>query len=208
MKLLNLEQGTREWHAWRAEKIGGSDVGPILLGDAWPFKDSRVERLFEQKVTGKRNTETTFPMRRGNYMERDVRRWYEVSRNCEALPICIEHDEIPWMAASLDGLVYRDGRPERLLEIKVPDWRAHDCALAGIVPPYYRPQVQYQMMVSGLDRCDYTSCTVNKRYSEKNKYASVSVFVDAEYQAEILEKTEAFVSRLSKAIGRPYGVQR
>ena len=51
MILRDLKQGTPEWIQWRWEGgIGGSDVGPILLGDDWPHKDSRRDALLREEA--------------------------------------------------------------------------------------------------------------------------------------------------------------
>lgn len=207
----NLDQQTPEWHRWRDGGLGGSDIGPIVLGDEWPFPDSRVERLLARKLGREKPAENTFVMRRGQYMEADVRMWFRQTHLSPGLmcePVCVQHDEIEWMRASLDGLVYEpiiapNGRTNLLnvrrlsvVEIKVPNWQAHSAALAGVVPDYYVPQVQYQLLVTGLDALDYVSYGINDRFGEKDKYAVVRVTPDAEKQAEIYEKCEAFWQRL------------
>ncbi len=59
-------------------------------------------------------------------------------------PICVVHPEFPWCAVSLDGLDL-DAQAEILLEIKCLGKRTHSYASRGTLPPYYVPQVQWQM---------------------------------------------------------------
>jgi hypothetical protein len=56
------------------------------------------------------------------------------------------HPDIPWLAASPDGITSTG----RMIEIKCPMRRRID---PGHVPHHYYPQVQVQMEVCGLDSC-------------------------------------------------------
>lgn len=201
MKLIPLQQGSAEWKRWRLDGVGGSDVACLTVGS--PFKDATREALLEEKVTG-RERETDFAMRRGTGLEPQARFLWEQEHETTAPPCCVQHDDVDWMRVSLDGLTADRGT---ILEIKAPNWRVHDCALNGLVPDYYAVQCQYQMMVTGVDRCVFLSFNNGKRFSEDQWNAAVVLTPDAEMQAWILEAAESFWAercRLVEAKDRRY----
>lgn len=194
MKLVNLAQGSDAWKLWRRQGLGGSDVATIL-GVA-PFEDATRDNLFREKVEGWERP-VTFPMRRGNLKEPDARRLYQERFRCVAPPACVEHEDAPWMRVSLDGLCSNHAAVAAdlvrwILELKVPNADAHTWALAGEVPEYYRPQCQWQLLTTGLDRLDYASYSENRRFAEADRLAVVPVTADAEMQALLLSEAEKF----------------
>lgn len=194
MKRINLEQGTAPWFRWRDEGVGGSEVGPIFLGRAWPFKDSHADKVFERKLTGARS-ESSYVMRRGRWLEEDVRLDYQNRMGHDAPPVCCEHDYLSWMHASLDGLTDEGV----IVEIKVPNWQSHSTALAGFAPDYYMPQLQWQLAVTGLDRLHYVSHSINQRFGENDKMAIVEVLPDLDMQRKLVEVCLEWWQRLEQA---------
>lgn len=198
MKIVRHNQGSPAWLQWRRHGLGGSDVATIL-GVA-PFEDATVESLIREKVEGWEKP-TNFAMRRGTRLEPTARTLYEIATGCVAPPACVEHDELPWARVSLDGLcrpAHGDADDAWILELKVPNWKAHSQALAGVVPAYYRPQCQWQLYVTGLERLDYASYSGAERFAERDRLAIVPVEPDAEYQAEILAAAAAFWMRVEE----------
>ena len=39
--LVNLEQGTDDWHAWRRQGIGASDAPTIMVENPWKSPEDR-----------------------------------------------------------------------------------------------------------------------------------------------------------------------
>lgn len=94
----------------------------------------------------------------------------------------MEHDTIPFCRVSLDGLA-RD----HIVEVKALDAEDHNAALAGIVPRHYLPQIQWQLLATGLAYCIYLSITDSGRFSELDKIVALRVDAYPEFQAELLE---------------------
>ena len=70
-------------------------------------------------------------------------------------PLCLVHEKLEWMRASLDGLSF-DG--STVLEIKCPlNLRDHHAAQQGRVPSHYYGQLQHQLEVSGAEEAHYWS---------------------------------------------------
>lgn len=195
MKLLDLKQGSREWLDWRQWGLGGSDMGSIMLGDDWPYKESRHDALLSMKIEF-RNLEANNAMKRGHWMEGPARMgWCSLHHGMTADPVCVQHDDVDWMRVSLDGLAKFEDGLKVILEIKCPSWQQHNLAHAGIVPAHYVPQVQYQLMVTGLDLLHYVSATDSGRFGatkDELDIAIVEVRPDPELQAEILERGTEF----------------
>jgi putative phage-type endonuclease len=188
-----LEQGSPAWKLWRRDGIGGSDLAAIL--GISPFADATRAALLVEKVTG-RERETNFSMRRGTRLEPVARELYARHAGCTALPVCVEHADAPYIRCSLDGLCAAHprvaGSRQWVLELKCPNWKVHELALNGLVPDYYAVQCQWQLLCTGLDRCDFASFNDGGRFGPDEHLAVVTLTTDAEVQGRCLEAAEPF----------------
>lgn len=189
MKLIRITQGTPAWLTWRQGGIGGSDAAAIL--GLSPF--ATRENLLREKIS-RTEREMNFAMRRGVALEPEARALYEERHRCLSPPACVEHDQHSWMRVSLDGLAsQRNLREQWGVEIKCGNWETHSATLAtGEVPEHYRPQCQWQLLVSDLPFLHYVSFTKHERFGEADRLATVVVDHDAELQARLLEECEKF----------------
>ncbi len=168
MKLVpNLTQGTDPWRVWRRDRVGGSDTASIL--GISPYEDATRESVLAAKVDGVERIQTA-SMYRGTVLEPFARALYQSRMRCQAPPACVEMDGCPWAGASLDGLCDNGARiaSERVqwvLELKAPGWQTHDLALEGVVPEHFAVQIQWQLLVTGLTRCDYASFNPGERFT-------------------------------------------
>jgi putative phage-type endonuclease len=121
--------------------------------------------------------------RRGRALEYAARIAYERHTGIQMEPLCLVHDGLDWMRASLDGLSF-DG--SIALEIKCP-WGDRDQAAlrAGRIPAHYYAQVQHQLEVSGAEELHYWSF-------DGSGGILVRVHHDREYVARLLETETAF----------------
>lgn len=141
-QVIQIVQGTPEWHAHRRGLRNASETPAVLGISPWmtPYQ------LWLAK-TGRCAPEPSEAMRRGTSLEPLARHAYEVETGHVMQPLVLQDGEY---AASLDGVTL-DG--ELIVEIKCPYkgqasslWQAIE---AGEVPEHYRMQVQHQLMVSG-----------------------------------------------------------
>jgi putative phage-type endonuclease len=140
-RIERLKQNTPEWHRWRLQGIGASDA-PVVMGDA-PF---RTRRFLWSVKTGLACESAVGPAaRRGRALEHAARVAYERDTGIQMEPLCLVHDGLEWMRASLDGLSF-DG--SIALEIKCP-WGSRDqtALREGRIPTHYYAQVQHQLEV-------------------------------------------------------------
>ena len=140
--IVQLVQGSPEWHAHRAHFRNASET-PVVMGlSPWvtPYQ------LWLQK-TGRSQPEMNAAMARGTQLEPQARQAYEEATGQIMQPLVLVEGQY---SASLDGLTL-DGR--LIVEIKCPYkgkasslWQSVE---AGQVPDYYAAQIQHQLMVSG-----------------------------------------------------------
>lgn len=184
MKIVdNIKQNTPEWEQWRKDKIGASDA-PIILGvSPWktPFQ------LWEEKLGIRASQQKTAAMQRGHELESTALEAYNEHTGNLATPEVCVHPDLPWMAASLDGLSL-DG--SIAVEIKCPGQQDHSVAANGMVPEKYYPQLQHQLAVIGLNLLHYFS------YSEDG-FHLVEVPRDEKYIKKLLLKEKAFWEKLN-----------
>ena len=121
--------------------------------------------------------------RRGRELERLARRIYEQEVGIQMEPLCLVHDQLEWMRASLDGLSF-DG--STVLEIKCPmNTRDHSAAKQGNVPPQYYAQLQHELEVSRAEEDHYWSF-------DGSAGSLVRVRSDREYLKRLLDAEAAF----------------
>ena len=101
-RIERLRQNTPEWHRWRRQGIGASDA-PVIMGET-PFKTPRT--LWSIKTGRATETAAGPAARRGRELERFARRAYERQTGVQMEPLCLVHERLDWMRASLDGLSF------------------------------------------------------------------------------------------------------
>jgi len=178
VKIINLQQGTPEWLAWRQAGIGSSDI-PIILGvSPW----TKPEKLLREKVTGVPARKSNGAMRRGHDLEPVARALYEAIMGIPVLPVCGEDDVREWMKVSLDGW---DSKNRITIEIKCPNKDDHKLALDGKIPVKYQPQCDWQIGISGSLLHHYVS------------YNPTSFAKSEEFAVVLYPRNEGEISRIN-----------
>jgi putative phage-type endonuclease len=190
MKIVELEQRSQAWHDWRAGKDLPESVPRITATAAGVIVGKSIfqtrHRLWEE-LTGRRAGQVLNPaMLRGINLEPYALASYQKTTGNVMAPVCVEHSDFPWAAASLDGLnVFGD----LVLEIKCPGARSHAIAASGGVPTYYLPQIQWQLFVTGAGEAHYYSF-------DGNDGVLLTVKPDVAYQEYLFDKAVAFRQHL------------
>ncbi|MBB3105153.1 YqaJ viral recombinase family protein [Azomonas macrocytogenes] len=147
MKIVNLEQGSEQWLAWRAQGITATDAA-ILLGRS---KYKTRWRLWAEKTGYAREVDLSLNplVRQGREGEDLARQIFEDYLGDLLLPVCIESTVDPLIRASLDGITTQ----REPVELKCPSekvWKAvcSDGANSEAFQLYY-PQVQHQLLATG-----------------------------------------------------------
>ena len=186
-RIEKLQQNTPEWRLWRLQGLGASDA-PVIMGEA-AFKTPRM--LWSIK-TGRMSEGAPGPAaQRGRNLERLARRAYERQVGIQMEPLCLVHDELSWMRASLDGLSF-DG--STVLEIKCPlNQCDRSAAQQGQVPPQYYGQLQHELEVSQAAEVHYWSF-------DGSAGTLLSVKPDREYLKRLLDAEAAFWKRVTENV--------
>lgn len=139
----------QSWLEWRQRGIGSSDAAAILGKDPWKTRRD----VYNSKVNPSLVPDNdNWAMQRGRDLEPHVRSLLENRYNIFLEPRNIEVGQV-WQA-SVDAISF-DGTI--LFEIKCPGEKAHSLARKLIVPDYYMPQLQHQLLVTALPMIHYVS---------------------------------------------------
>lgn len=147
MRLLDLEQRSEAWLAWRQDGITATESSVILGLNPYmtPW------RLWCEKVGRAQPADLSANplVRFGVEHEDEVRQLFELKHLDVVMPACGEFDEDPLFRASFDGLTSAMKPVEikcpsetTMLDVKQRGLESDACRL-------YRIQVQHQLMVSG-----------------------------------------------------------
>jgi len=156
-KIFQPEQKSKEWYEMRNNMLTASDWGTVLGENHY----SNSNEVLKKKC-GDDTFFTNAAMQWGNKYESVAVLIYEHRNDVKVLEFgCLQHPFIPFLGASPDGIT-EDGV---MLEIKCPTSRK----ITGIPPRYYWCQVQGQLEVCELDRCDFLECSI-KEYADEEEY--------------------------------------
>lgn len=175
----------QEWLAKRLGGIGGSDAAVVLGLSKWK---SPLELYLEKRGEGPEQGDSE-PMYWGRALEPAIRQRYadETGRVVVVPREIMWHPEIPWMLANPDGIA--DGN--RVVEIKTARV-ANGWGTPGTdeIPEYYLPQVQHNMIVTGLSVADVPVLIGG------SDYRVYEVEADRELQEMIIEFERLFWERV------------
>lgn len=151
MKMITLPS-REEWLAYRRRGIGGSDV-PAILG---LVRYSTPLKVWTDKVGLSEPTPDSYTFRRGHHMERLL--WRELEAEVSGIEVSAHSNAIcvgaePWMLYSPDGFVAEVGKPGWVALAEAKSFLRGEAETREGVPPRVMAQVQYGMMVTGLNAC-------------------------------------------------------
>ncbi len=157
MKVIDVEQGTPEWHQIRLGRLTGSVVSDAFatIKSGWGAgrKNLRV-RLVLERLTGKSQEGgfSSFDMERGTLLEPDARSAYEVETGLLVQQGgFVAHDDL-MAGCSPDGLT-EDG----LVDFKCPKAATHLDYLRGGLPNDYRLQLIHGLWLTGRQWAEMVS---------------------------------------------------
>ncbi len=157
------EQRSPEWYTMRHSMLSASDWGSILGMSKYGGGKNQV---LLKKCCDDTPFFTNAAMKWGIKYEAVAIQIYEYRNKTQVIEFgCIRHPTISHLGASPDGIT-SDGV---MVEIKCPSSRVID----GIIPDVYYCQVQGQLEVCELDRCDFLECKIIE-YANENDYITDS----------------------------------
>lgn len=147
MKILNLVQGSPEWHAARAKRFTASEA-PAMRGVS---KYQTRTQLLDQKATGLVPDVDAHQQRifdKGHAAEAAARPIAESIVGEELYPVTCEDDE-GRLLASMDGLTMLE---DIGFEHKLWNEQLAEQVRNGNLEPHYTVQMDQQMLVSGAEK--------------------------------------------------------
>lgn len=179
-----LDQGSSEWHDFRAAHLMATDI-PVILGSN-PFK-SKLE-LWEEKLKLRPPVQMNDAMRRGQELEPIARQMAIEKLGMNFTPAVYQSNKHHWMAASLDGI---SDCGKFILEIKCPSKeKLYTQMEQGFIPEYYVDQMQHQWKtVEGVELVIYG---VYFPLRKENPILFKYIDPDLEKQSQIIEKGREF----------------
>lgn len=157
------EQRTQEWYEFRQQHITGSNAWKIFHNDT-SRRNLMCEKLSPPDTTSHgRSNMGNNPMNWGHKYEPITTMLYEYFNDVKVEEFgCVPHREIPFLAASPDGIVTSEKYNGRMIEIKNVVSRE----ITQIPKMEYYIQMQIQMEVCDLDECDF----VETKFVEYDSY--------------------------------------
>lgn len=147
MKILDLQQGTEEWHRARATRLTASEA-PAMMGVS---KYQSRNDLLKQKATGlipEVDAHTQRLFNAGHATEAKARPIAESILNDDLYPVTCEDDD-GRLLASMDGLTMLE---DVGFEHKLYSESLAAQVKAGELEPHYTIQMDQQMLVSGAEK--------------------------------------------------------
>lgn len=209
LKLHKMEPHSQQWHDFRTNGIGGSEVSTIL--DLNPY--ASAARMFHEKI-GTISAEKIYKesMFWGTQHEDKVAEIWQyfdgnedgyihnwennnIIRKCKKVNGYVTNPDYPWLFASADRLINKEGgynmitgkplQDECILECKT---LSHFAAKAweGGIPIYYIAQIHQYMLIFEVD---YAEIAILK---DGNKFDVVPVQRDERLIERILSLSKAF----------------
>lgn len=106
MKILDFEQGTKEWHDARRCRITGTKLKAVM-GTPEARRGLIAELIGEEGTEQGKLAPTTMEMERGTAEEAFAIRTFteRTGKNVQSVGLCV-HDEYDWLALSPDGVIF------------------------------------------------------------------------------------------------------
>lgn len=154
MRLLDVEQGSVEWHRARAILPTASNFDRILTPTGKPSTqaDAYMREIIAARLGAIDDNYQSAWMERGNIVESEARAFYSLETGRDAEQAGFVYHESGLFGCSPDALC-----KDRGLEIKCPKGSTHVGYLLDGAPTKYNSQIQGSMLVTGFDRWDFLS---------------------------------------------------
>lgn len=197
MIILDLEQGSKEWHDARLGVATSSEFSKIITpakGDYSSQASGYMNKLIAETITGKEASGFMSDwMERGREMEEEARSWYSFTQGVEVKQVgFVYRDERKLIGCSPDGLMERKG-----FEIKCPSPGIMvSYMLNGDLPREYIPQVQGSMFVTGLQEWDFMA------YHPDFDPLLMTVKRDDEYISKLEKYIHKFTTEMQDKLSR------
>lgn len=200
MRIHMMVQYSGDWWEARRGKVTASNADRILTPTGKPSaqQDDYAAELVGEQFVFDPNFLTEKPMstamRHGRDTEPEARDWYAADRKARVQMVGGVQSECGRWWASPDGLIRDDKTWLGGLELKCPIPKTHvKYLIANALPPEYRPQVHFQLLVTKLPFVEFVS------YCRGMRALVVRVHPDA-FTERLAAELEAFDRKYRAAL--------
>jgi len=189
------EQGTEEWHLERLGKVTASKIADVMMKPTTAgFQNYRAQLVCERLTGTPTESFTSAAMQHGTDTEPRARAFYEMEAGVDVEQVgFIDHPSLGMTGASPDGLVGKTG----LIEIKCPQPATHiKTLMGGNIDRKYFLQMQWQMVCTGRDWCDFVSFCPSLPTDMQMHWQRVEL--DSEYAPNITTAVSSFLAEVDK----------
>jgi len=174
-------QGSEDWKTYRNSRISATNIAPIM--GVSPFKTALM--LYEEKLNLRPPEPLNQKMSEGMALEEHARNFMNRVHHTDYEPIVLQHGDINYLMASLDGMNSKG----EILEIKCGRG-SHELAKQGIIPEYYLSQLNCQMECSNTTQAYYCS------YRSNDDCVLITVKRDDAFIEKMLVEVDLFYKNL------------
>lgn len=194
-----IAYGTEEWFAARLGKVTASRAACIMVNGKGPYGLGDGAMTYAGEVV--RGMMGIPPDEYTNAsMEEGVRREAEsIGAYEERMFMLTEPGEFVLIPGTIIGCTPDAFVGDRgILEAKNPNTKAHfETLVSGEIPKQYRAQVDFQLMVTDRDWCDFIS--YHPAFPEEKKLVVIRVEHDRSYTANVMRpKVDDFVKYVNE----------
>lgn len=154
MQIVNLIQGSPEWHEHRRTHFNASDAAAMLGISPYMSREELLKRM----ATGIASEPTPEQQRifaRGHAIEAACRPHAETVIGESISPVVGVSGKL---SASFDGITFGE---DVIWECKTLNSTLREVFRTGAeLPEHYRAQLEHQLMVSGADKCLFSAATI------------------------------------------------
>ena len=180
MNNTNFEQDSLEWLKLRLNHIGSSDIA--VINETNPWKSPYV--LWLEETSQKEPDKPNKAMEHGKMTEPRAREKFMIETEIPVVPNIALSKKWDVAMASLDGITLD---LKTIVEIKCPlNRKLLDFACLKEIPPYYFDQMQWQLWVTGSEKCIFFV------YLNDTEFEMIDVYPDVKYQEMLVNKAKAF----------------
>lgn len=196
----HLEDGTAnpDWLAVRAGKFTGSDFNQYMsLLKKNELSDTAESCLCEKVLESlgeQFDSTTTVAMARGTELEPIARAEYIAQTFNDVQEVGFVDWERLRAGCSPDGVIYNCDQIKKIIEIKCPNIKNYLKMVSGNIPPLYKCQMQFNMLITGAKSCDFVV------YHPDMQLFIKEIDADADFQADIVSVLEKLNTRYDEIL--------
>lgn len=196
----HLEDGTAnpDWLAVRAGKFTGSDFNQYMsLLKKNELSDTAESCLCEKVLESlgeQFDSTTTAAMARGTELEPIARAEYIAQTFNDVQEVGFVDWERLRAGCSPDGVIYNCDQIKKIIEIKCPNIKNYLKMVSGNIPPLYKCQMQFNMLITGAKSCDFVV------YHPDMQLFIKEIDADADFQADIVSVLEKLNTRYDEIL--------